>query len=89
MGEADRRRMNRMPAALAPARSRTRRRLFALTLLTALAGSLVLATGASADFWTPESGGGSANAENIDTLYKLILAVAVVVFVGVEGMLLY
>jgi cytochrome c oxidase subunit 2 len=58
-------------------------------LLAALAGSLVLATGAPADFWTPESGGGSANAENIDTLYKLILVVATVVFVGVEGVLLY
>ena len=32
-GKADRRRMNRMPAALAPARSRTRRRVFALTLV--------------------------------------------------------
>lgn len=49
----------------------------------------MLATGASADFWTPESGGGSANAESIDTLYKLVLAVAAVVFVGVEGALLY
>jgi cytochrome c oxidase subunit 2 len=78
-----------MPAALAPARSRTPRRVFALTLIAALAGLLVLATGASADFLTPESGGGSANAENIDTLYKLILAVAIVVFVGVEGALLY
>jgi cytochrome c oxidase subunit II len=81
--------MNRMPAALARARPRTRRRVFALTLLAALAGSLVLATGASANFFTPESGGGSANAENIDTLYKLILAVAAVVFFGVEGVLLY
>ncbi|MBW3654214.1 MAG: cytochrome c oxidase subunit II, partial [Actinobacteria bacterium] len=74
---------------MAPVRPRTRRRVFALTLLAALTGALVLATGASADFWTPESGGGSVNAENIDTLYKLILAVAVVVFVGVEGVLLY
>jgi cytochrome c oxidase subunit 2 len=74
---------------LAPARPRTRRRIVALTLLTVLAGSLVLATGASADLFTPESGGGSANAENIDTLYKLILVVAAVVFVGVEGVLLY
>jgi cytochrome c oxidase subunit II len=81
--------MNRMPAALASARPRTRRRVFALTLLAALGGSLVLVTGASADFITPESGGGSANAENIDTLYKLILAVATVVFVGVEAVLLY
>lgn len=89
MEKADRRRMNRMPAALAPARSRTRRRVFALTLIAALAGTLMLATGASADFWTPESGGGSPNAESIDTLYKIILAVAAIVFFGVEGALLY
>ncbi|HVF78151.1 MAG TPA: cytochrome c oxidase subunit II [Solirubrobacteraceae bacterium] len=74
---------------MAPAPSRTRRRLFAITLVAALMGTLVLATGASAGFWTPESGGGSANAESIDTLYKLILAVAAVVFFGVEGALLY
>ncbi len=80
--------MNTMPAALAPARIRTRRRLFALTLLAAIMGVLALAGVASADFWTPESGG-SANADSIDTLYKLVLAVAAVVFVGVEGVLLY
>ncbi|MDQ3879583.1 MAG: cytochrome c oxidase subunit II, partial [Chloroflexota bacterium] len=47
-----------------------------------------LAAGASADLLTPESGG-SPQAGSIDTLYKIILAVAVVVFVGVEGLLLY
>jgi len=78
-----------MPAALASAPSRTRRRVFALALLAALTGGLVLATGASADFLTPQSSGGSPNAENIDTLYKIILAISVVVFVGVEGVLLY
>ena len=81
--------MNRMRAALASDRSRNRRRVFALTLAASLAGGLALAAGASADFWTPESGGGSANAESIDTLYKIVLAVAAVVFVGVEGVLLY
>lgn len=85
---AHRRRMNTMPAALAPARSRTRRRVFTVTLLAAIVGALALAGGASADFWTPESGG-SANADSIDTLYKIILAVAAVVFFGVEGVLLY
>jgi cytochrome c oxidase subunit II len=77
-----------MPAALAPACLRTRRRVFTLALLAGLGGVLVLATGASADFATPQSGG-SPNADSIDTLYKIILAVAVVVFVGVEGVLLY
>ncbi|MGH2943899.1 MAG: cytochrome c oxidase subunit II, partial [Solirubrobacteraceae bacterium] len=80
--------MNRMPAALAPARLRIRRRAFALALLAALGGTLVLAAGASADLLTPKSGG-SQNADSIDTLYKIILGVATVVFVGVEGVLLY
>jgi cytochrome c oxidase subunit 2 len=77
-----------MPPALAPANFRTRRRVFAITLAASLAGVLALATGASADFLTPESGA-SSNADDIDTLYKIVLAVAVVIFVGVEGVLLY
>jgi cytochrome c oxidase subunit 2 len=77
-----------MRAALASERSRNRRRVFTIALAAALASGLALAAGASADVWTPESGG-SANADNIDTLYKIILGVAVVVFVGVEGVLLY
>jgi cytochrome c oxidase subunit 2 len=78
-----------MRAALANDRSRNRRRVFALAFAASLLGALALAAGASADLFTPESRGGSDNAENIDTLYKLILAVAAVVFVGVEGVLLY
>ncbi len=80
--------MNRMRAALASDRSRNRRRAFALALASCLLGGLALAGGASADFWTPESGG-SANADSIDTLYKIVLAVATLVFVGVEGALIY
>jgi cytochrome c oxidase subunit II len=80
--------MNRMPAALAPHRPRHRRRVFAVTLGAGILALLALATGASADFLTPESGG-SPNADSIDTLYKIVLGVAVVVFVGVEGLLLY
>ena len=38
--------------------------------------------------FSPESGG-SPQADKIDTLYWLIMAVAIVVFVGVEGALLY
>jgi len=80
--------MNRMPAALAADRIRHSRRAFALTLAAGIVGLLALAAGASADPLTPESGG-SPNADSIDTLYKVVLAVAVVVFFGVEGVLLY
>ncbi len=85
---ADDRRMNRMPAALACAHARTRRRVFTLAFAAALLGGLALATGASADLLTPESGG-SSNADDIDTLYKIVLAVATVIFIGVEGVLVY
>jgi cytochrome c oxidase subunit 2 len=77
-----------MPAALAPDRVRHPRRVFAITLAAGVVGVLVLAAGASAGVLTPESGG-SPNANSIDTLYKIILGVAAVVFVGVEGVLLY
>jgi cytochrome c oxidase subunit II len=77
-----------IPAALGATPNFSRRRAFALALLTAVAGSLTLAGVASADLLTPESGG-SPNADSIDTLYKVVLAVAAVVFVGVEGVLIY
>jgi cytochrome c oxidase subunit II len=79
-----------MPAAVDSARLRpllTSRRA-AAALLALLLGALVVAPAASADLITPESGG-SPNADDIDTLYKLVLAVAFVVFVGVEGLLIY
>jgi cytochrome c oxidase subunit 2 len=81
--------MNTIPAALShhdlPPR---RRRTFALALAAGLLAGLALASGASADLLTPESGG-SPNADDVDSLYKLILAVAAVVFFGVEGVLVY
>lgn len=49
---------------------------------------LAVAGGAAADTLTPESGG-SPNADDIDTLYKFVFALGVVVFVGVEGVLIY
>jgi cytochrome c oxidase subunit II len=58
------------------------------TLCFATAGILVLAPSAMAGFITPEAGG-SPNADQIDTLYKIILYIAAVVFVGVEGALIY
>ncbi len=55
---------------------------------TVLAGSLILAPSAFANFITPKSGG-SPNANNIHTLYVIILCIAAVVFIGVEGALFY
>jgi cytochrome c oxidase subunit 2 len=72
--------------ARTPASSLARR--LALVLLVAFAGLLLLAGPASAGLIVPESGG-SPNADKIATLYKLILAVAIVIFIGVEGCLIY
>jgi cytochrome c oxidase subunit 2 len=60
----------------------------ALVLALVLVGSLVLVPSALANFFTPKSGG-SPNADNIDTLYKIILYIAAVVWVLVEGALVY
>jgi cytochrome c oxidase subunit II len=49
---------------------------------------LLFAPGAFANFITPKSGG-SPNADSIATLYKIILYLAIVVFVVVEGALVY
>jgi cytochrome c oxidase subunit II len=76
---------DRLPRALKPYVSP---RTLARAIAAALAALLVVAGPASADLFTPESGG-SPNADAIDTLYKLILAIAVVVFVGVEAALIW
>jgi cytochrome c oxidase subunit 2 len=65
-----------------------RRRRLSLILALALAGLLLLAPAALANFITPKSGG-SPNANEIDSLYKIILYIAIVVFAIVEGTLLY
>jgi cytochrome c oxidase subunit II len=63
-----------------------------LLLLTALAAGVVAllcaAPGALAAPVTPESGG-SQNANDIDTLYRITLYVAIVIFLIVEGTLLW
>ena len=56
--------------------------------LAVLTGALMLAPSAFAGFITPESGG-SPNANSIHTLYLIVLIVAAVVFVAVEGALIY
>jgi cytochrome c oxidase subunit 2 len=63
------------------------RRLLAVGLL-AVAVLLVLAPVAGADILTPESGG-SPNADRVDTLYKVVFGVGFLVFLGVEGALIY
>jgi cytochrome c oxidase subunit 2 len=65
-----------------------RRRVFAVALVAFAAALLTLAPAALAGFVTPEHGG-SPNADEINDLYKIVLYVAIVVFVGVEGALLY
>ncbi|HYI99469.1 MAG TPA: cytochrome c oxidase subunit II [Thermoleophilaceae bacterium] len=62
------------------------------TILVALVAGILLALLAApvgiADTFTPESGG-SPNADQIDSLYKIILYVAIVIFLIVEGTLLW
>ncbi len=72
-----------------PARKRRRVRPAALLAAPGLAVTMLLlsAPGAFA-FITPEAGG-SSNANSIDSLYKIILYIAAVVFVVVEGALGY
>ncbi|MDX6669269.1 MAG: cytochrome c oxidase subunit [Solirubrobacteraceae bacterium] len=65
-----------------------RRRVVLIALLAAAIASLAFAASALAGDITPETGG-SPNADKIDDLYKIALYVAIVVFVGVEGTLLY
>jgi cytochrome c oxidase subunit 2 len=56
--------------------------------LAAFAGALIAAPAAHAGFLFPESGG-SPNADSIKTLYIMIFVLALVIFIGVEGLLVY
>jgi cytochrome c oxidase subunit 2 len=67
--------------------ARRHARLLLSTLALVLLAALAFAPGAFA-FFTPESGG-SPNADSIDTLYKVTLYIALVIFVAVEGALGY
>jgi cytochrome c oxidase subunit II len=68
--------------------ARRRRSVFLLAIAVALSTSLLFAPSALANFITPKSGG-SPNADQISSLYKLVLYIAAVVFVIVEGALFY
>src|SRR5918999_746833 len=73
------------PAALP--RGMSRRLLFA-ALSAALLAILIAAPSAFADALTPESGG-SQNANDIDTLYKITFYIGIVIFLLVWGTLLW
>jgi cytochrome c oxidase subunit II len=64
------------------------RRLLLAALAAALLALLVAAPTALADTFTPESGG-SPNADDIDTLYKITLYIAIVIFLIVESTLIW
>ena len=57
-------------------------------LLLALAVALLVPGTAFGDFLTPEDGG-SPNADSIDTLYKIVFAMAMAILIGVWATLLY
>jgi cytochrome c oxidase subunit 2 len=76
--------------AVGPEQTNTRRRLGRLgaALPAVVLGALVLAPAASAGWFLPESAG-SPNADAIRTLYILIALIGLVIFIGVEGLLIY
>jgi len=55
----------------------------------ALLALLVTASPAAAGLILPEAGGGSKQAEDTRTLYIIVFVIGVIVFVGVEGVLIY
>ena len=59
-----------------------------LALAAGIVALLALAPGAWADAFTPESGG-SPNADSIDSLYKIVLYVGILIFLIVEGALIW
>jgi cytochrome c oxidase subunit II len=63
-------------------------RLFLAALAAAVFASLIGAPAAFADALTPESGG-SPNADDIDTLYKLTFYIGIVIFLLVWGTLIW
>jgi cytochrome c oxidase subunit II len=64
-------------------------RILSRALAPALLALLATALPSVAGPILPEAGGGSRNAEDTRTLYAIVLIIAVIVFVGVEGVLLY
>jgi cytochrome c oxidase subunit 2 len=78
-----------MQPALGPRRRIDRRLLTVALVLGVLCIGLLAPAGALADIFTPESGGGSPQAELTDTLYKVTLFMAIPIFLLVEGVLIF
>ena len=78
----------RIPAALRRDHHRPRLRAAIPILAVVLLASLVTVPVASANFITPVSGG-SPNANSIASLYRIVLYMAAIVFLLVEGALVY
>ena len=64
------------------------RRLLLAAFSAAMLALLIAAPSALADAFSPESGG-SSNADDIDTLFKIALYVSIVIFLIVEGTLIW
>ncbi|MDQ3090352.1 MAG: cytochrome c oxidase subunit II [Actinomycetota bacterium] len=71
-----------------PTARHPRPRALFLALLGALGVALMATVPASADWLSPEAGP-TENAQKIDTLYWIVMAVAIPIFLGVEGALIY
>ena len=74
-----------MPAAVRPGR---KNRILLATLAVGLGALLVAAPAAMAGAIFPESGG-SPNADSISNLYKITFYIGLVIFIGVEGTLIW
>jgi cytochrome c oxidase subunit 2 len=64
-------------------------KLLTRAVAAAFVALLVTAVPASAGILFPEAGGGSPQAEDIRTLYAIIFVLGFIVFVGVEGVLIW
>jgi cytochrome c oxidase subunit 2 len=75
--------------ALRPTPIRTRRARVATAVSGALIAALAAAPSALADVISPESGAGSPNADKIKVLYLIAFVLGILIFLLVEGVLIY
>jgi cytochrome c oxidase subunit 2 len=75
--------------ALRAAPIRTRSARVAKATIAALSAALIAAPSALAGVLAPESGGGSPNADKIQTLYIIAFILGILIFLLVEGVLIY